>query len=113
MGKRRRQKRQRRQGDVPRLEGLAEVPGVPAFLPWGGTCPLVVPLTTWDDPTDFDREVCARGLKLYARPALPGDWPPGVDNGYVGVIVREAGQGVRVRVGIHGPLTAVKQSELN
>ena len=73
--------------------------------------PLLGGLNTEEDQMDFDREVCATGLKEYARAVNPGDYA------YSGltamrnadfVIVREVRPGERTRAAVQtGPAEAL------
>ncbi len=78
----------------------------------GVEVPIVLPLAEWDDPGEFDRAVCAAGLKTFLRPLTAADQPdpsrrirggPGDElPRFAGthILVRELAPGIRTRTGV-------------
>jgi hypothetical protein len=96
---RRRRRRQmadlRRGVDVAALDALSECGG---FVAAGGTLvPLLRPKDPGLDQMEFDRRVCAAGVKAFVRVRLADDFPPGVEPPGEYTLVRECAPGVRLR----------------
>jgi hypothetical protein len=74
----------------------------------GERVPVVLPLEDLEDHTEFDRQICAAGLKRFLRPLAPSDQPdPAGVYGpeaprFTGshILVHELTEGVRGRAGI-------------
>jgi hypothetical protein len=94
--RRRRQMADLRRGvDVAALHAVSECGG---FVDAGGRpVPLLRPKDPGIDQMEFDRRVCAAGVKAFVRVRLADDFPPGVEppGGYT--LVRECASGVRLR----------------
>jgi hypothetical protein len=60
----------------------------------GAPIPLIEPARWFDDHLEFDRLVCACGLKEFCRRPLPGEEIGPEGNG---VLVREIQVGIRLR----------------
>jgi hypothetical protein len=70
---------------------------------FGMSLPIVEPLRCVEDHMEFDRQICAAGLKRFVRRILPSDLPaiaPGVDDHVSHVLVAEHTPGLRSRIGL-------------
>jgi hypothetical protein len=78
----------------------------------GRPTPLVEPIAACADHADFDRELCAAGIKRFVRQRMESDWPSEVTDGQAlpgHLLVTEKTPGVRTRV----PLVVVMNHEMN
>jgi hypothetical protein len=75
----------------------------------GEFLPYLIPRRAWRDHMDFDRAVCATGLKDYVRPIMPSDHPnpararssgpvPQMPPGTNALRIRELARGIRTRL---------------
>lgn len=116
MGRKSRGKREKQRNakvDVGTLNRISEHLGTVNFS--GELLPLCRPSGVWEDPTEFDREVCAAGVTKFLRPVLPGDFPAEVaaEIGTTGdwLLVTELSPGLRVRLG--AKLFHIPSSDVN
>lgn len=66
--------------------------------------PVVEPLRAWDHHMDFDREICAAGVKSFIRPIMESDQPeclmPTLGDDVDYVLVYRIASDMRVRIGL-------------
>jgi hypothetical protein len=86
--------------DIEALNGIAECGGF--VLVQGDSVPLVRPLDADASQLEFDRALCASGLKRFVRAAMRDEWPEVMEMPRLHdhVLVREEVPGVRVRLSL-------------